>query len=253
MKKLILLTLAAICCISIITSKLHALDMTVGASTWYAWWEQEAPGQTTKFDPTFFYGPVLAVKISDDFNLTFVYLYGVFNYKEGSGSNKVTIKSKRSDVDFALNYKLSNYFKAFAGVKYMPYKLEGEEKGSKNTITKAEHSAIGPGLGLSATIPIANNIFGLATLSGFYLWSGEDNDYKDLGDSSKNGKTKRDYVRYGFNSTLALAYYIAPASTVVSLGGRLQYYRSDYNTEKGYFANNTFYGITLTVTYNFSI
>jgi len=239
MKKLILLTLTAISITFTIPSKVYAVDITVGASTWYAWWTQVEASQTTHFDPGFFYGPVLAVKINDDFNLTFVYLYGVFDY---AGDNR-DVKYKRNDADLALNYKLTGYLKAFAGIKYMPYKMTGTMNGNNVDV---KHSGIGPGLGLSATYPVTENIFALATLSGFYLWSNEDS-------TIGNDKHKEDYKRYGLNTNLSLAYYITDWATVVSLGVRYQYYRSWYDTDTISWINNYFYGITLSVTYNFSI
>ncbi|MCL2025674.1 MAG: hypothetical protein FWG92_02585 [Leptospirales bacterium] len=254
MKKLILSTLIAICCAFVIMpNRAHALDITVGASTWYAWWDQVDSKKTTNFDPRLFYGPALAVKLNNDFNLTFVYLYGVFEDKESGSSEKRNLKYKRSDADFAINYRLSNYFKVFAGIKYMPYSIKGTIKSSTEEITfDNKHSGLGPGLGLSATIPIIGNMFALATVSGFYLWS-EDNSKYVSTNPANNESYKSNYKRYGFNSTLSIAYYIAPASTVVSLGGRYQYFRSDYSNEITSYINNTFYGVTLTATYTFSI
>ena len=228
----------------------------MGLSTWYSWWDQKAwnknkTGEVINFDPAFFYGPVLSVKLTDYFNLTFVYLYAKFdNEKETSLGIKKNIKHKRTDSDLALNYRLNNYFKVFAGIKYMPYKSEGVTKGAADTLTKTNHNGLGPGLGISSTYPILDSLFLLTTLSGFYLWSDEDG-------SSDDGNTiekfKHDYKRYGLNSTLSFAYYIAPASTTISLGARLQYYRSDYKGDKPDYVDNMFYGITLTATYSFNI
>ena len=253
MKKLIVLTFTTICCISvIIPNRAYSLDITVGASTWYTWWKQIEARKTTNFDPAFFYGPALAVKFSNDFNLTFVYLYGVFENKESGINEKTNLKYKRSDADLAINYRLNDYFKAFAGIKYMPYTIKGVTKYSTEEVTAdCKHSGLGPGLGLSATIPISDNIFVLATVSGFYLWSEDNSSYTYLSGTSENEKT--DYKRYGFNSTLSIAYYITSASTVVTLGARYQYYRSNYDTETISYIHNLFYGVTLTATYNFSI
>ena len=210
-------------------AKLHAVDISVGAATWYTWWDWKSPGRGNfiDIDPAFLYGPVLSVKFSDDFNLTFVYLYGKFDAQIPLYAD-TNIKLKRSDLDLALNYRLNNYFKVFGGIKYMGYKylMDSDE---------TDHSGIGPGLGLSVAYPLVENLFLLANISGMYLW-GSDDGFK--------------FIDYGINSGLSIAYYIVPASTVISLGGRFQYYKevNDYYTN-----TYKFYGATLTATYNFSI
>ena len=236
MKKILLLALVAVCIGIAIPNKAHAVDITVGATTWYAWWDFNQEGMD--IDPTFLYGPALAVKFNDDFNLTFIYLYGKFDSTEKDDdpmkSEPVSKdKIKRSDSDLALNYRLNDFLKLFAGMKYMNFKSSGG----------FVHGGYGPGLGLSATFPVAENLFLLGTFSGFYLWGNEEHgdreDYK--------------FKESGFNSSLALAYYIAPASTTINLGGRYQYFKTDYNDSSQDGMSHKFYGITLTATYTFSI
>jgi hypothetical protein len=85
-----------------------------------------------------------------------------------------------------------------------------------------------------------------------YLWGDE----KVV---NKSQESKSDIKQYGINSSLSIAYYIAPASTVISLGGRYQYYKTvyynididDWGLLHDY--KDKFYGITLTATYSFSI
>ena len=231
MKKFLLLTFIASIIGILIPSKIYATDITVGATTWYAWWEAEQGGNKMDADPTFMYGPALAVKFNDDFNLTFVYLYGKFDAEEAGG------KVKRNDSDLALNYRVHDYFKVFAGVKYMTF-----------SSPDFDHDGIGPGLGLSATYPVTENLFLLATLSGFHLWGKE---------KYTNNHPSDDYKEYGFNSTLSLAYYIASASTTVSLGGRFQYIKTDFDSNEHTNGDSSMkskiYGVTLTATYTFSI
>jgi hypothetical protein len=193
MKKYLLLAFIAICIGIIIPCKIYAVDISVGATTWYSWWGGGAPDDSD-VDPAFLYGPALSVKFNDDFNLTFVYLYGKYDMAGKDKNSGTTFKFKftRSDADLALNYRLNGYFKAFAGIKYIDSSAMG-----------FDWFGYGPGLGLSCTLPITENIFLLATLSGFHLWGEEDN--------SHNGKSKN--KSYGANSTLGLAYYIDPAST----------------------------------------
>lgn len=215
----------------IIPCKGYTFDMTIGATTWYAWYSQEDEEETIKPDPIFFYGPALSVKINDDFNLTFVYLYGRFNYSNAG----FDFKMKRIDSDLALNYKLNEYFKVFGGIKYIGYSADVLFFSTKIYL-------FGPGLGLSATYPIVGDLFLLANLSGIYLWG-----YSEV--VGFTGKEKLEYNTYGINSSLSLAYYIAPASTVISLGGRYQCLMSNDDSNN----RTKFYGITLSATYSFSI
>jgi hypothetical protein len=117
------------------------------------------------------------------------------------------------------------------------------------------HTSYGVGSGMSATVPLTDNLFGLATLSGLYLFGKEKFEIQDsvtpfAGDRYSN------FNEYGFNTTLSLGYYIAEASTVVSLGARVQYfethYKDKYNTNES-FPNVMYmiYGFTLTATYTF--
>jgi len=257
----------------IIPCKIYAFDITVGATTWYAWGNRYEDVQEKSirknssyaFDPSFLYGPIFSVKINDDFNLTFVYLYSKFNYtfnyyKDEGGNLFIDSKIKRSDSDLALNYRLNNYLKLFMGAKYLAYdiKLSYIDYDDDYWSSHSKHTSIGPGLGLNATFPITNNIFLLGTLSGFYLFStGEKFEDKRMYDDIVIPVNMTiGYNEYGFNSNISIAYYIAPASTVISLGARLQYFITDYYDYEPFLINkieNIFYGITLTATYTFNI
>jgi len=235
MKKYLLLLFIIACIGIVIPHKLYATDITVGASTWYSWWDGEFQGDD-KIDPAFLYGPALSVKFNDDFNLTFVYLYGKYDIKgiARDSGDPYKAKLKRKDCDLALNYRLNDIFKVFGGIKYL---------GASAAAMGFDWYGWGPGLGLSATFPVAENLFLLGTLSGFHLWTKEDG---DGGDDRGKG--------YGINTTLSLAYYIAPASTTLSLGGRYQYLDSGYdNSSDDGPPKQKFYGVTLTATYTFSI
>jgi len=256
----------------IIPCKVYAFDITAGATAWYAWgsrFENTYDYSIRKnnnyaFDPTFLYGPVLSAKLNNDFNLTFVYLYSKFNYteevyKDYGGDYFVKSKIKRSDSDFALNYRLNNYFKAFAGVKYLGYeiKLSYDDITTKTHSSQSKHDSFGPGLGLSFTCPIAENIFLLATLSGFYLFSaGEKFEDNLLYDKSNPAKMTVGYNEYGINTNISAAYYIASISTVISLGFRFQYFITDYYDYEPFLIDkikNQFYGVTLTATYTLNL
>jgi hypothetical protein len=62
---------------------------------------------------------------------------------------------------------------------------------------------------------------------------------------------KFNYKEYGINSNFSIAYYISSISTVISLGGRFQYFITSYDKFRS--DRHMFYGATLTATYTFSV
>jgi len=234
MKKLIFSVFLIVAVISTAAPS-YAVDISAGATTWYAWWdmENEDSDSDTDIDPTLLYGPALSVKFNDSFNLSFVFLYGKFEMKEEGGSEDVT----RMDSDLALNYRLNNYFKLFVGGKYMGY-TQGNG---------FDHLGIGPGAGISAVVPVGGDIYLLGNASALYLWGEEEHT-----DDDENDVTDK-YNEYGLNSSLSLAYYIAPASVTLSIGGRYQYFKTTYEDEDIDELTHQFYGVTAAATYSFSL
>ncbi|MCL1864909.1 MAG: hypothetical protein FWF73_03765 [Spirochaetes bacterium] len=229
MKKFIFLTFITISVI--ITHKSYAVDISAGLTGWYAWGEQynvqtgKVPNSLIESDPSLLCGPALSAKFSDDFNLTFVLLYGEFNAQKDDGAKREEAKFTRIDSDLALNYRLNNYLKVFGGLKYLSYGIVPYNEFQNFILKKINpHKSFGAGLGLSATIPITGNLFGLATLSGLYLFG---NDSFVTGDMWSLTPVLHDvklaYNEYGFNSNISVAYYISDISTVISLGWRFQY------------------------------
>ena len=258
MKKNLLLILIAICIGISIPCKVDAADISIGITSWYSWYEPMATSdEDFDVDPAFLLGPAFSFKFSDDFNLTFVFLTGKYDAAytitdAAQGTAKADLKITRYDADLALNYRLNSYFKIFAGLKYLSYPMKGDIKFTSTEYLSMDmdNNSYGPGLGVSCTYPITDTVFCLATLSGFYLWDKTEISYKPspalVANNWKDSKEKENGSLYGFNSTLSVAYYIQPISTVISLGGRYQYFiNEDNDTERCY-------GITLTATYSFS-
>ena len=232
--------------------KAYAVDITAGATTWYARGEQYSASGTfddhVGSDPAFLFGPTLSVKLNENFNLTFVYLYGKFDYKAEHGTTTDDFKSVRSDTDLALNYRLNDYFKVFAGIKYLAFDMMQVEyfDGTSSFMNDGNHTCFCGGLGISAVFPIMENLFLLGTISGLY-GHGKDKIYAS-GSSFKTG-----FDDYGLNANLSIAYYIAPASTTISLGARTQYFKTKYSDKFPVTVENQIYGITLTAAYSFNI
>jgi hypothetical protein len=227
--------------LSAISNKAYAVDITAGITTWYAWGEQYNSQEgkfgehntITESDPSLLFGPAMSVKFNDDFNLTFVFLYGKFNATKSDDSKS---DFTRIDSDLAINYKLHDYFKVFAGIKYLSYGIM-PVKGNYFVDNDFEiesidpHASYGTGLGASATIPITGNLFGLATVSGLYLFGKQGVSIYKMEENTNWKETrtlKIGYKEYGINTNLSAAYYIAEWSTVISLGGRFQYIIADY-------------------------
>ena len=246
----------------IIPCKGYTIDITAGMTSWFAWGEQKSSGANSnpvmQSSPAFLFGPTLAVKLSEKFSLTFVYLYGGKFYYEDKDEIAEKFKSKRSDADLALNYRINDYFKIFGGIKYLSYDMMQvrytPSGGSSVTYENdGKHTVWGGGLGLTATFSVAENLFLLATLSGFRSVNGQDKISQTDGGTFSFEHTFEDYC---INSSLSMAYYITSASTAISLGGRYQYFKTKYgddNLFNGIAIKNTIYGVTLSATYSFNI
>ena len=285
--------------------KAYSLDITAGVATWYAWLYQpytqdvyhgiegvnSSRYDETEHKPNLLYGPALSVKFSEDFNLTFIFLYGKFKITEvdkhdevmfmgASGYYDIEYSFKRIDSDIALNYRLNDYFKIFAGIKYLSFSTDhsfdslptGWTKDDlRGMVYEIDRSGVGPGLGVTIILPmlIFDNLFLISNISGFYLWTEEKKGYfsSDLVPSGTGGPidVKTKCKDYGMNLTMSLAYYIQPIATTLSVGGRGQFVRTKYDSEykqhlhkqKNKYGDdyNTsgFYGVTLTATYTFGI
>jgi hypothetical protein len=213
-------------------SSLNAADLSVGATAWYTAWDYEDDASDSpEYSPSFLYGPVFALSMTERFSLSFVFLYGEFDMDIVSE----TMPIKRYDSDLALNYRITDYFKLFLGCKYAGFTWG----------TDGKHQAIGPGAGISAVIPLGGDLYLLGNASGLYLWGEEES-----GDDFNDPDSK--YNEFGINSSLSIAYYIVPASTTISIGRRYQYFKTSYEKITDELTHH-FYGITAAATYSFSL
>ncbi|MFW5860783.1 MAG: hypothetical protein ACOCWZ_00915 [Spirochaetota bacterium] len=233
MKKLFIIVSIVFICFTAIP--LFAVDLNLGAATWYSWWEMESDGGDQDIDPTILYGPLVSIGLADNWNLSSVFLYGRFIMKHDEDTGVKEEKVNRFDSDTSLNYNLSRYFKVFAGLKAMGY-----------SYPSGYNRSAGPAFGLGITLPLGSNFFILGNLSGMY-------NYGRTKTMSEEGQETviSNLTAPGVNSTLSLAYYITSASTTVTLGGRYQYFEMHYESERLKDVELFFYGFTLSVVYSF--
>ncbi len=240
MKRLILATLTIFIFMTVSKPQAGtAAGMSVGAATWYTYWDYDNNSKID-IDPTFLYGPVFSFKINDRFNMTLAFLYGTFDMKYTSTTAVSNYEMTRYDGDFAVNYRLNDYFKIFIGAKYTNYNYEFEDDD-----VEMKHSGIGTGSGLSLIVPVYSGFFFIMNAGGVYLWGTEKTEFSN---DDKNTEKSKDY---GVNTTAALAYYIEPASVTLSLGGRYQYIINNYEDSAS--EKHKFYGVTFSAIYSFDI
>ena len=106
-----------------------------------------------------------------------------------------------------------------------------------------DHTGYGPGFGISLIAPLTDSFFLIGNLSGLYIWGHHDSTGQDY-----------DYTEPGYNAGVSLAYHFTGASTVISLGGRYQFFKTQPDGSLVQEENkHTFYGVTLSAIYSFSI
>ncbi len=240
MKKSLLFASVLLCMVVLLSSNGSAMDLSAGATTWYVWNKTTSPAFTQDTASTLYWGPVMSARLSDDFSLSFVFLYGQFdNRRQEDETAVVFFDQTRMDSDLTLNYSLNTYFKIYLGGKYMRNKFTMPEY--DYTLT---HDSYGPGAGISVVLPLGYNFYILGNAGGLYL----------LGTEKASRTSDKDYYEYGFNTSLSLSYYIEAASTTISLGGRYQYIKTAYKgSDPDPDEKNYFYGVTLSLIYNFNI
>lgn len=139
------------------------------------------------------YGPIFSIMFTDDLSISVSALMGKqsthwqskFSYFDSN--TRVTgnyhFEGFRADVDSALSYRMSQYFKIFAGYKYQYLKLEYKYTELRTDLTNSNHIeeidvAVadpttnhfhGPALGIGFTYPLTDAYFVSMNVSGLYM------------------------------------------------------------------------------------
>ncbi len=260
-----------------------AVDLTVGASVWYAWWQFSSKETYDSVsnddrDSGFMYGPILSVKFNDTWALSTRFMTGSFGFAETIGYDYENAsdfvhrdKTYKFDSDTIVTYSVTRMFRIFGGVKWMGYNwyqkvyyvnIDGYPVFES---TKSYESTVGPGLGVGFSVPLADSLFLMINVNGLYTVGTEtmttSTYYYDIAESSKSGPVVQvfDLVSWGGNGDIAVAYYLQSAKTTLSLGFRYQQLkvigrdRKEYlNTNDPFMERDTqdvFYGVTFTALY----
>jgi hypothetical protein len=268
-KKIVFTTgvLLVLCAAVLMPSAVRAADVSVGGSMWVSQWEpfftqsmKKSIDQLTTADYKYsskvdvdtglVCGPLVSVRLGDSLSWGNMLLVGKYDgilkmrvvetATGNSQSSEMKFTTWRGDIDSTLNYSLNRYFKVFGGVKcmYMEYAMSSEGDDS-NTNSKG----VGPALGVSLSLPLTDNLFGVFNVSSLYLRTVMD---------PAEGKDMWFNV-LGGNTTLSLAYYFSSLSLTASAGVRyqqLRYFESTSGTGMDK-SDDKFYGLVFSLIYTF--
>ncbi len=232
----------------------HATGMSVGVNTWYTTWDM-SPSDGSEYDPALMYGPVIGLDLSKRWSLTSVFLTGNFKSPQAAGMTSDEINYRRYDSDTTLNYSINRWLKVFGGFKYIRYdvKMSSNLDAIGEVLLPFEggdfrHYSYGPGAGIGITLPLSNSLFVLGNFSLMYLFGNE----AIPAIMKAWGRSPRQFVDMGFNTTLSLAYYLESYTTTVSAGVRYQYFKEKYENSDVW-GRLKFFGVTVAAIYHFSL
>ncbi len=267
-KNLVKLFLCAVFIFS--TWQVYALDVSVGATLWYAWWNPtyddmlaDPPAYTTsgnyfKMDPAFMYGPMFSVNFGQAWKISATGLFGQYKYNAGWTNTTqprrryITGEEFKWDSDITLQYSLMQYLHVYFGIKYQGYTAETRFD-TYSTLTgellntlefdKVKYHQYGPGVGVASSVNIVWSLYMTGSFSIIGEYATDDND-----------KGSADYWVYGFNALAGVSYYIEGIHTTVSIGAKYQLFRytgqdGNEENEKSDGLYDHFYGFYCTVIY----
>jgi hypothetical protein len=207
-------------------------------------------------------GPMVSIGFLDRWSISSVAVLGTMSHKArgfGSGGDVINYLAGAThkdysrtvlkwDSDTTVGCAVHRYIKLYAGFKAQGYRYKETIHYYDFTMFPSvfiDHSegtnsvnCYGPGLGISGSIPLVENLYMVIGLSGIVLWCterGETNLSRTYGlDSTGFVVTcfympRGKFLSYGGTATLSLAYTIPRINTTLSLGGR---YQLLYNRQK---------------------
>lgn len=197
------------------------------------------------------YGPLFSIIFTDDLSVSVSTLFGKQSTHWQSEmsyfdpSTRVTgnyqFEAFRVDVDPAISYRISQYFKLFAGYKYqylkLAYKYTEIRTDSTNQITEVDISTSdpsknqshGPALGIGFTYPISEVYFFSMNFSGLYMttdweltWKGYKSNPPPLLNLSPQNKASFTFRQIGVNVEPVIGMDPGNNLPIITLGFRFQ-------------------------------
>lgn len=191
----------AVVSLIVCADSLEALEVGIGATCWYAWWNPmfenrmlnvqryiDKTGQevrdtrnSTELEPSVLGGPVFTIGLTDRISFSGAFVYGPFYHARSEYSNYVvtydvtnTIQDsmdiKKYDSDMVLSYRLGNFMNVFMGLKYQGYRYEG-------TRHQIVHGSLPPDSTYSGEYSVGYDAIGTGAGAGFqaglvdnYFW-----------------------------------------------------------------------------------
>lgn len=199
MKRLALVIFLILICSA--CSSAFAVEFIVGAKAGYYVWvpyfrDMTGSGiEDIDSGSGVLYGPVISILFTPDISLSVAGLTGNqftqwtsddetkdWMAKDSIVNGTYNVTIRRTDIDSALNYRLSENFKVFAGYKYQynETRLRASVRVEQTTVVEnnlyegkviIELPAHGPALGVGYSLPLGEGYFFAANLSALYMWS----------------------------------------------------------------------------------
>jgi hypothetical protein len=246
------------------TSPVFALDYILGAKGGYFGWD---PFFQDIYQPAFFtdvktgtgvlYGPIFSIIFTQNLSFSISGLMGNQSTHWDSDNQLITEKSgqkyhsgsfhveeKRYDFDSALNIRLSDNFRIFAGFKYqflqmtiygMQRYVNLSNNPSINVMTiDMDMPLYGPALGFGYSLTFADRYFFAINISGIYMIGKIKQNFSETfyDNSIPNGymygkinsdSATMDMKEYGFNIEPSVGINTGGGGPIITLGLRYQY------------------------------
>lgn len=241
-------------------------------------------------------GPIISIGFLDRWTISSVVVIGTMDFYTRGFAQGIDLYNETSgltnkgysrhvlkwDSDTTLGFTPHRYIKLYAGFKAQGYRYREITHFYDLSafpavyVDHAENTdsvnCYGPGMGIGATVPLVENLYLLANLSGVFLWCVEKSDLnlnRTYGLDSTGfvlsyiHLPRGKFISYGGTASLSLAYAISKINTTLALGGR---YQLLYNRQRsGNILHNDvtmniidrqydhFFGVTFSVIYTFTI
>ncbi len=265
MKKTFMAFIAAVSMVLIVPPAAHSMNLSIGVTGWYAWWDYALKDlesgkalpftakSTFTLNPAPVYGPVVTFGINKQWSVSALFLCGS-HYRMSSGfydlysGSRETFRTRsmfKYDLDTTVSYAPLSFFKVFVGFKVQSVKEKGNSRSYgffQNDPADPQYYSqgssnygfvsYGPGLGVGFTAPLGANFFLMFNLSGIYMRSAiinRDSEWSvdsDLFFYASRYTTRVNLNVWGGNTSLGLAYVFEKAPVTLSLGFRYQFLKN---------------------------